>query len=550
MHSKTSPHQEIESLLLKAEDNALFRARPDEALEFARRAATEARKAKDAHSLARSKMMLAVRALDDCAYDRALTLSLEARRTFEVVGDAARSAEALDYIGKAHMLLGQYAPGIEAFCRAIQSCGDGEEIRKGILQYDLSTLHRRKGDLVSSAAYSLRSLRTLENADQRVLSFVLYNIGNILSINRRDTSAGTYFERAAQRVKLDLERDENELAVGASPFDLQLLADIYSQSGNYNEARKYYRRAYPQFRQFGYYVTEAECLIELGRLCVKLGLVEESSSYFSEAAKIATKLDNRSLRASTQLAQAEYLIATDRFPEAESQLLRCLTYSKASGNCAIELTAYEHLAALEASRKNLSRSASYYREANDLLRGEYLSVNRLAEPDESTKIYSTGGVFSGSLEDVIRWKNDRIHELESDLTERNSLLVTLRNKLGALLALTGDQQARQLRQILGAIDEHMQFLTNEKTVRSDVEQLNEDFIARLSLHCPELTATQLYICSLLALGFHNREIEDVLKISARTLENQRFRIRRKMNLKRTEKLEFALRKFRAQPAAA
>jgi len=77
----------------------------------------EAERAKDVHAAARSKIAIGMHALDDCAYEKALKLSSEACRGFEITGDEERRLDALEKIGKAQMLLGQYDLSLETLTR-------------------------------------------------------------------------------------------------------------------------------------------------------------------------------------------------------------------------------------------------------------------------------------------------------------------------------------------------------------------------------------------------------------------------------------------------
>jgi DNA-binding CsgD family transcriptional regulator len=63
-----------------------------------------------------------------------------------------------------------------------------------------------------------------------------------------------------------------------------------------------------------------------------------------------------------------------------------------------------------------------------------------------------------------------------------------------------------------------------------LDALHKDFIGRLRALYPDLTQAQLMICALLRANFDTRDVAAALCLSERTVENHRYRLRRKLGL--------------------
>lgn len=73
-------------------------------------------------------------------------------------------------------------------------------------------------------------------------------------------------------------------------------------------------------------------------------------------------------------------------------------------------------------------------------------------------------------------------------------------------------------------------------------ELNPNFIKEISSKYPELTPHELRLCSLLKLNLSSSEISDLLSITQKSLRNLKYRVHKKMNLPKGQKLSTYLLK--------
>jgi len=66
------------------------------------------------------------------------------------------------------------------------------------------------------------------------------------------------------------------------------------------------------------------------------------------------------------------------------------------------------------------------------------------------------------------------------------------------------------------------------------EQVHNDFFKKLKVICPDLSPSHLKICAFLRLNMTTKEIASITHLSIKTIETTRTRIRKKLNLTKTD----------------
>lgn len=126
--------------------------------------------------------------------------------------------------------------------------------------------------------------------------------------------------------------------------------------------------------------------------------------------------------------------------------------------------------------------------------------------------------------------------------EKNEIMATLREKLLGLLNHASQAQKSQITPILNQLDSELKDMQGWDSLKENLDILQNDFLKRLAEKYPELTQNDLRLCYLIITGKTNKEIAKINNISIHSVEMSRYRIRKKMNLKRSELLnEFLIR---------
>jgi DNA-binding CsgD family transcriptional regulator len=63
-----------------------------------------------------------------------------------------------------------------------------------------------------------------------------------------------------------------------------------------------------------------------------------------------------------------------------------------------------------------------------------------------------------------------------------------------------------------------------------LEQVHSDFLNRLTKSFPDLTSRELKLCAYLRMDMPSKEISSLMNISVRAVENNRYKLRKKLGL--------------------
>jgi inorganic phosphate transporter, PiT family len=86
------------------------------------------------------------------------------------------------------------------------------------------------------------------------------------------------------------------------------------------------------------------------------------------------------------------------------------------------------------------------------------------------------------------------------------------------------------------IRQKMSFENEVEHIYSQAEQIHADFVTRLSVRFPDLTEHEKRLMVLLRNGFSSKEISPILNISPKSVEINRYRLRKKLKLQKEDSL--------------
>jgi DNA-binding CsgD family transcriptional regulator len=115
----------------------------------------------------------------------------------------------------------------------------------------------------------------------------------------------------------------------------------------------------------------------------------------------------------------------------------------------------------------------------------------------------------------------RKHEF---LTKLKDILKRQKNELGSRYP------DKYYNQIIEKIDKNISGGDDWKVFEANIEQAHEPFIQKMLNTYPQLSHSDLRLCTYLRMNLTSKEIAPLMHISVRGVENHRYRIRKKLNL--------------------
>jgi DNA-binding CsgD family transcriptional regulator len=91
-------------------------------------------------------------------------------------------------------------------------------------------------------------------------------------------------------------------------------------------------------------------------------------------------------------------------------------------------------------------------------------------------------------------------------------------------------------QVVTKIDKNISSIDDWKVFEFHFEKAHEKFLSKLRNKYPQINHNDLRLCAYLRMNLTSKEIAPLLRISVRGVENHRYKLRKKLNLRSEENL--------------
>ncbi|MFV0331203.1 MAG: helix-turn-helix transcriptional regulator, partial [Dysgonomonas sp.] len=151
-------------------------------------------------------------------------------------------------------------------------------------------------------------------------------------------------------------------------------------------------------------------------------------------------------------------------------------------------------------------------------------------------------ILADELQNEIEQKKAELLTQTSSIVHKNELLLKIKDIVSDLdLKNKGNISSNQ--KINALLNNNLNSDDDWKMFLIKFEEKHTGFFKRLKELYPQLTNTDLRLCACLRLNLETKEIASLMNLSIRTVENNRYRLRKKLNIPSTQNLiEFFLSK--------
>jgi len=136
-----------------------------------------------------------------------------------------------------------------------------------------------------------------------------------------------------------------------------------------------------------------------------------------------------------------------------------------------------------------------------------------------------------NLQKQNRHKAEEIANSTMELVEKNKMLLMVKEKLKNIQS-ENDINTRNsiIRQMLRSIERDLNNTEKWKIFEENFDEVHEAFLNRFKDKHPNITAKDIRLCALLRMNLSSKEIAPLLRISVRSVEISRYRLRKKIDL--------------------
>ncbi|WP_075341536.1 tetratricopeptide repeat protein [Tenacibaculum agarivorans] len=138
------------------------------------------------------------------------------------------------------------------------------------------------------------------------------------------------------------------------------------------------------------------------------------------------------------------------------------------------------------------------------------------------------------LNNKIATKTEEINEL---LTETMQHIKSKERIADNLQKLSNEKEGITLKNIIADLKANKADNAKLMLIKQNIEQANFEFIKKIKKLHPDLTKTDIEICSLIRIGLSRKEVASIRNTSLEAVKSSRFRLKRKLNLTSNQDLD-------------
>ncbi len=386
-------------------------------------------------------------------------------------------------------------------------------------------LQEKKYD--SALFYFRKALKIYQKAGHKIAIGVGFqNIGTT-QIKLKQYGAGLSNLRKAY-TKFEEAKDDYDIV--SVSLDLGM---AFANMGNVDSARYYLQKTLNVSRELGKTFEMKKAYFQLYELFKKEGDFREALRYYTRFSHFKDSLDNISMKKNFQNLEVKFETAKkekelqhikDRQLTAEAQrrfLLVSLILLFVFMGLIISV-----LVLKRKKDRQINLQKSLLKEQEKMLIENELEHHKALEEQINKEL-------------ELKTKQLATHAMT--MMQKNVLMQELSESIEDLAKKTGDKSP--LKQILRKIEKGLDMDKDWDLFRMYFEQIDDSFFHKLKEINPKLTSNDYKLAALIRLNMNIKEMASVLNISANSLKNARYRLKKKLHLPNDLKLPEFIRKL-------
>jgi tetratricopeptide (TPR) repeat protein len=492
--------------------------------------------------------------------------------------NATQMTMALNTMGFIHLMSGKHQLALAEFKRGLKINQDiGDSGQTAIAYNNLGNYYNYRGLNDRALEHYLLSLKLKETfGDQRGIAVNVTNIGLIYDDQGKFNQALESYEKALS-IKHSL-NDERGVALVSTN-----IGSMYLDYEQFEKALEYLSKALNINRQLNDLRGIADCLHPVARIEHHKGNTVKAFELLSEAKTIHLELKNP-----TGLQQTHYILADIYLDQKDTRKAlvnaqASIQYAVTAGDMAAEVDAWLQISIIREADNNPKKALEAHRNATSLQDSlselenrqyiEKLQVEYEAElkdrklllqeqdiailnQDKKLKLYLIIGLLlivlltsvifysrykrltaiKQFLKKEVNVKNKELLSFTLQTAQKNELIQQLKEDI----TLTVDNIEGNTKIPTNKIGNMFRSLQNTEKdweeFRLRFEQVDQNFIQQLQADFPNLTSTDVRICTLIRLNLSAKEVSSMLNITQESVNTSRYRLRKKLGLAKEQDL--------------
>jgi tetratricopeptide (TPR) repeat protein/DNA-binding CsgD family transcriptional regulator len=459
----------------------------------------------------------------------------EALKLFQRALKAARDSDyqaletrALQGIGLMQMTIGEYLQALESLNESLRIAESLNDITMIASAHNLTGIvFRHLGDHGRAIAEFHKSITLVESIGGEAPSTII-NLGTeYLTFNDYDNARISFERGISIAMELGIRRSEGIATVN--------LGATLSRLNEFDEAQRCYDRALEIFREMGDPLQESQVLRSIGVLRRDMEQFNESLEVLQASYEISQRIgDATGFQCLAWIGEAHANLGD--LAQGVEYALRALEEAQRQGDRDGELSIHADLAEYYELLGNLPLALHHHKlhatlkeEVKGLEHQRELHQMRMrAEVERAERERVAAELRARELEAEMERKTKELTAMALQMVEKNTFLEELKRGMSEVAVGVDPSTRPRLRTLVRKVEGSINVQKEWRAFEEQFEKVHQGFLSRLAARRPDLTPTELKICALVKLDLPTKEIADILRSSARTVEWHRSNVRRKL----------------------
>lgn len=466
-------------------------------------------------------------------------------------------------IGVAHWTRGNYELGLIALLKSLNLYKElGDQLGEANCNLNIGLIYSDQTNYNRALDYFMEAIAIFEPLNRSDRIATSYNkVGELLTYQKKYTQAYDYLIKALnihQGNGFDYGISESnnrlgQLFIRQGEFDkglvylfnsLEISEKINDQEGiardyenignaylhikNFGKAQQYLSKGEQKAKEFGSKRWLRDIYQDFKHLSVSRGELEEALRYSELYMTMKDSLFNEQManRIAEMEKRAEIAVKEKELEAIKQE--RQLLEEKDKLNITLNAVFVVSIVLLAISAYLvINRQRLKIRKDKDLF--ESKQALSKAELDNSQ-------LRQGELKQELEFKNKELTSYTINFIRKNEVMEELKESIKSIKSTVDRETAAKLTKLSRTVDNALDVDKDWEDFKLYFENVHKDFFRNLKLQFPELGNSELKLCALLKLNLNMKETASIMGISPESVKTARYRLRKKLNLKKEESL--------------
>lgn len=393
----------------------------------------------------------------------------------------------------------------------------GEKAGEANAMVHLASAYFNDGQMDSSLAMNKEALRLYtEVGSENGISQALSHIADIMVEYQKYSEAKTYFEQAITLRRKN--QDQYGMAISFTG-----LANAWYGMGNIGIAKLYYDSALTLSKQIGTIWQTAEVYQSIAHFHSKQGNYKEAYQALEEFTLLKDSLFNREkMEVAKELAAQYEMDKANEEIEQQKSKNKILKRSNTLFTFLLMAIVVIFILVIWQAISRYKRTRIKHQQEIELAdKNRQLAETKqqiMASELEKSKLEQE------KIKDELDFKKRELTQIALHINQQNEFLESLKQNL---MELKDNPEVKSLERNL---DAQLNIDKQREDFELNIDLINQDFYRTLSLKFPQLTENEKKLCAMLRLNLSSKEIASIQNISPKSVDMNRYRMRKKLNL--------------------